>query len=82
MSGYAAIYYFWSRSHLLNYCIKVSGKFTLLVDNATSHRVPAPELDRLSLKFLPPNTTAILQPNDNGIIAAFKCKYRYLELFM
>ena len=49
----------------------------LLMDNATSHKV-----DRLmsntTVKFLPANTTAELQPKDAGIIQNMKMKYRKL----
>src|SRR6185312_13357011 len=38
----------------------------------------AEKLDCIEIKFLPPNTTAFLQPCDAGIISSFKCKYRTL----
>lgn len=60
-------------------------KLLLLVDNAASHAVEgaeettmeglkALELPNLTVLFLPANTTAIIQPLDQGIIAAFKVR--------
>uniref|UniRef100_A0A3P9I0D2 DDE-1 domain-containing protein n=1 Tax=Oryzias latipes TaxID=8090 RepID=A0A3P9I0D2_ORYLA len=49
-------------------------KVLLLVDNAGGH---ADDLayDRVQIKFLPPNTTSLIQPMDQGIIRAFKALY-------
>ena len=47
----------------------------LIVDNCSAH----PRLDGLRavrLIFLPPNTTSVLQPCDQGIIQNLKCLYR------
>ncbi|GFX36542.1 tigger transposable element-derived protein 1 [Trichonephila clavipes] len=48
-------------------------KVLLIVDNAASH----PQLDypNVLLVFLPPNTTSLIQPLDQGIIATFKKYY-------
>ena len=46
----------------------------LFVDNASSH--PDIKLSNVRIKFLPPNTTAELQPMDQGVIRAFKALYR------
>ena len=35
-------------------------------------------LTNVKVFFLPPNTTSVIQPMDQGIIAAFKCHYRKL----
>ena len=54
---------------------KQSRKILLLVDNCTAH----PALDTLKnirLEFLPPNTTSLIQPMDQGIIKNIKCHYR------
>ncbi|KAH9126751.1 hypothetical protein AeMF1_002829 [Aphanomyces euteiches] len=48
-------------------------KVLLLVDNASSHRA-IESLSNVEVRFLPPNTTAYLQPLDAGIIAALKKK--------
>ncbi|KAH9158439.1 hypothetical protein LEN26_002974 [Aphanomyces euteiches] len=53
-------------------------KVLLLVDNAPPHRVHE-ELSNVDLRFLPPNTTAYLQPLDGGIIAAMKKRIRQLR---
>jgi hypothetical protein len=46
----------------------------LLVDNASSHFDI--ELSNVKIRFLPPNTTCMLQPMDAGIIKSFKAHYR------
>lgn len=49
----------------------------LLWDNCPAH--PAglvSKCGRITTKFLPPNTTSLLQPQDQGIISAFKRHYR------
>ncbi|XP_041364109.1 tigger transposable element-derived protein 6-like [Gigantopelta aegis] len=50
-------------------------KIIMLLDNATSHG-PNLELSNVTLKYLPANTTSHLQPLDQGIIRAFKARYR------
>jgi hypothetical protein len=55
-------------------------KILLLVDNAPVHSVSNPELlTNITIHYLPPNTTAHLQPADAGIINSFKvCIIHYL----
>lgn len=50
-------------------------KVVLLLDNCSAHSV-SPKLTSIELMFLPPNTTAGLQPLDAGVIANFKVLYR------
>ncbi|GBC25036.2 tigger transposable element-derived protein 6-like [Rhizophagus irregularis DAOM 181602=DAOM 197198] len=53
----------------------------LLVDNALTHALfETTRLTNITLEFLPPNTTAHLQPCDQGIINSFKAQYRKLYL--
>ena len=47
----------------------------LIVDNCHAH--PHLSLTNIRLKFLPPNTTAELQPCDQGIIQSLKAHYKY-----
>ncbi|KAE8217129.1 hypothetical protein CF319_g8715 [Tilletia indica] len=57
-------------------------KVMLLIDNASSHKAEV-ELQSTTIRFLPPNTTSVLQPLDQGIIRSFKAHYRkiyYTEL--
>ncbi|GBN75151.1 hypothetical protein AVEN_260358-1 [Araneus ventricosus] len=49
------------------------------MDNATSHPDYL-KLKNINLVFLPPNTTSMLQPLDQGIIRTFKVGYRELLL--
>lgn len=51
-------------------------KVILLVDNAASHSQGDLQLKNVTLHFLPPNTTAHIQPMDASIIKAFKAHYR------
>ncbi|GFX77272.1 tigger transposable element-derived protein 1 [Trichonephila clavipes] len=48
-------------------------KVLLIVDNAASH--PQLEHPNVKLVFLPPDTTSLIQPLDQGIIATFKKYY-------
>lgn len=51
-------------------------KIVLLVDNCRAH----PEIvtqNNVSVHFLPPNTTSLIQPMDQGIIRSMKCHYRF-----
>ena len=59
----------------------------MLLDNSSSHGVAdtlltkvgsldAFRLSNLLLLFLPPNCTSVVQPLDQGIIAAFKAHYK------
>lgn len=59
----------------------------MLLDNASSHAVPGLTtvkmgsfdsliLSNLLFIFLPANCTSIIQPLDQGIIAAFKARYK------
>ncbi|ELT96339.1 hypothetical protein CAPTEDRAFT_47838, partial [Capitella teleta] len=45
----------------------------LFVDNCSAH--PPMQLSNVEVTFFPPNTTAHLQPCDDGIIAALKSGY-------
>lgn len=51
----------------------------MFLDNATSHSHDL-QLSNVTLKFLPANTTSVLQPLDQGIIRAFKANYRRLMI--
>jgi hypothetical protein len=49
----------------------------LLVDNAACHKLDdGVELLNIRLQFLPPNTTSLIQPLDQGIIRCVKVYYR------
>lgn len=49
----------------------------LFVDNCPSHiLLPTTELKSITIKFLPPNYTSLLQPLDAGIIRNMKHSYR------
>jgi hypothetical protein len=68
----------WLQSFILT--MKMRKRNVLLLDNAGSHTEP-PTLSNVTVRFLPTNTTAQLQPMDGGIIENFKVHYRcYLGL--
>ena len=48
---------------------------SLLADNCTAHHNVS-TLKNIQLKFLPPNTTSLIQPMDQGIIKNLKTVYR------
>lgn len=57
-------------------------KALLLWDNAPCHPINlVSECGKIRTKFLPKNTTSILQPADQGQIAAFKRLYRKRQIF-
>ncbi|XP_054631460.1 tigger transposable element-derived protein 4-like [Dunckerocampus dactyliophorus] len=55
-----------------------SRKILMLLDDAPCH--PHLQLSNIKLIFLPPNTTSITQPMDQGIIQAAKLKFRKRQL--
>ena len=53
------------------------GNILLLVDNCSAHPpLSADSLTNVRYKFLPPNTTSIIQPCNQGIIRNLKSYYR------
>ena len=57
------------------YLTKVNRKILLLVDNCTAHPHVS-TLKNIQLELLPPNTTPLIQPMDQGIIKNLKTLYR------
>ena len=58
---------------------KEGRKIVLLVDNCPAH----PSIDNLvstELISLPPNTTSIIQPMDQGVIRSLKAHYKTISL--
>lgn len=55
--------------------MSVKCKVLLLLDNCSAHHVNA-HLSTVEVLVLPPNTTAKLQPVDQGVIANIKVCYR------
>ncbi|XP_045541632.1 tigger transposable element-derived protein 4-like [Papilio machaon] len=55
--------------------VKKKKKILLLVDNCPAHP-NVTNLKSITLAFLPPNTTSVLQPMDQGIIRSLKTNFR------
>lgn len=54
----------------------LSNKALLIIDNAPSHIIDNIEVpDNIQIIFLPPNTTPLIQPMDQGVISNFKAYY-------
>ena len=53
-------------------------KILLLLDNGPAH--PQAKLNNIKLAFLPPNTTSLSQPMDQGIIQTMKLESRWHQL--
>ena len=80
------VWYYWNtkawmqRSIFKHYLERFNSKMVrqnrniiLLLDNASSHNAEnIPTLSNIKVHFLPPNTTSILQPLDQGIIYSLK----------
>ena len=63
------------QEELKRFCEKenIEFKVLILLDNVLSH--PSEIYESIKVVFLPPNTTSILQPMDQGVISAFKANY-------
>ncbi|XP_059217624.1 tigger transposable element-derived protein 6-like [Stomoxys calcitrans] len=58
---------------------KKTKNILLFIDNAACHKISDDvTLKNIRIEYLPPNTTSIIQPLDQGIIRSFKCFYRKL----
>ena len=69
------------REWLRKFNAKMKGqnrKVLLFIDNASSHSKET--LSNVTMHFLPPNTTSVLQPLDLGVIRNVKCHYRNFVL--
>ncbi len=54
--------------------VKERRSILVLIDNCSSHRIS--DFSNITFKFLSLNTTALIQPLDQGIIYNFKLNYR------
>ena len=50
-------------------------KVLLFIDNCPAHNLMG-NFTNIEIQFLPPNTTSVLQPMDQGVINSFKSHYR------
>nr|XP_034194985.1 jerky protein homolog-like [Osmia lignaria] len=57
----------------------ITGKVILFVDNCEAHKLPAENLkdEKFEIIFLPPNTTSLIQPMDQGVIEKTKRAFRH-----
>ncbi|KAK4325247.1 hypothetical protein Pmani_004205 [Petrolisthes manimaculis] len=55
----------------------IANRFLLIIDNAPSHpRAMEDWADNIEVLFMPPNTTSLIQPINQTVIAAFKAYYQ------
>ena len=54
---------------------KENRKVLLLLDNCSAHGKSNLRLENVRLHYLPPNTTSVIQPLDQGVIRSFKSYY-------
>ncbi|XP_059047573.1 tigger transposable element-derived protein 1-like [Achroia grisella] len=80
--GYINTFEEWFTKHFIpevkQYCSNnnLAYKALLILDNAPGHPVRIADIDpQIKVVFLPPNTTSLLQPMDQGVIASFKAYY-------
>lgn len=60
--------------------MKIEGRrVLLLLDNAPGHTHIGMDMCSVTVPKLPPNTTALLQPINRGVIASLKHEYRNLK---
>lgn len=62
-----------------NKLIRQKKKILLLLDNCPAHP-DIHNLKAIKLVFLPPNTTSVLQPMDQGVIKSLKTHFRKLQI--
>ncbi|XP_050339478.1 tigger transposable element-derived protein 6-like [Bactrocera neohumeralis] len=55
--------------------VKKKKNILMLIDNCSAHP-NVTDLKSITLAFLPPNTTSVLQPTDQGIIRSLKTNFR------
>ena len=55
---------------------KAKQKIIIFVDNYNAHSKDSNDFSNVKVHFLPPNSTSILQPMDQGVINVFKKHYR------
>lgn len=66
-----------ARKHCNSVGLAPDCKILLLLDNCSAHPgVEVLQADNVVAFFLPPNTTSLIQPMDQGIIQSFKCHYK------
>ncbi|XP_032836246.1 uncharacterized protein LOC116957903 [Petromyzon marinus] len=78
----ATVFREWFATHfcpaVADYCGRrgLPNRALLVLDSAPAHPVNLEELsENVRVAFLPPSTTALLQPMDQGVVAAFKAYY-------
>ena len=55
---------------------KAKRKIVIFVDNCAAYSKDSNNFSNIKVHFLPPNSTSVLQPMDQGIINVFKQYYR------
>lgn len=66
-----------ARQHCNSIGLEKNCRILLLLDNCSAHSCAQTlEKDNVSVLYLPPNCTSLIQPQDQGILRSLKCKYR------
>ena len=55
---------------------RIEFKILLILDNCSSHPDLSHVNENVQFLFLPPNTTSLIQPMDQGVIATLKALYQ------
>ena len=68
-----------AKKHQRRIGLKNNCKILLRLDNCPAHPdANAMISENVTVKYLPPNCTSLIQPMDQGVIRSFKCHYRKL----
>ena len=66
-----------ARAHCTKAGLDENCRIILLLDNCSAHPpVDILNTPHVNVKYLPPNCTSLIQPQDQGILRSLKCTYK------